>query len=87
MGEVFRDAPRISGGDDPETVALPGKSFRMGDVSSGDEEDEQPVRAVRIDRPIAIGKYEATFGEYGRFASLTRAARPDDKGWGAGGRP
>lgn len=87
VGEVFRDAPRISGGDDPEMVALPGKSFRMGDVSGGGAEDEQPVRTVRLDRPIAIGMYEATFEEYGRFASLTGAARPDDKGWGAGTRP
>ena len=85
VGEVFRDAPRVSGGDDLEMVALPGKRFRMGDVSGGGEEDAPPLRAVRMDHPIAIGKYEVTFEEYGRFASLTGAARPDDKGWGAGG--
>lgn len=87
VGEVFRDAPRISGGDDPEMAVLPGKSFRMGDLSGGAEEDEQPVRTVRMNRPIAIGRYEATVEEYGRFASLSGAARPNDKGWGGGGRP
>ena len=34
-----------------------------------------------------MGKYEVTFEEYGRFAMATGAARPDDKGWGAGKRP
>ena len=87
VGEVLRDAPRVSGGAGPEMAALPGKGFRMGDVSGGGEEDEQPVRAVRMDRPIAISKYEVAFEEYGRFASLAGAARPDDKGWGAGKWP
>lgn len=87
LGEVFQDALRISGGVGPAMVLLPGKRFRMGDVSGGGEEDEQPVRRVRMNRPIAMGKYEATFEEYVRLASLTGAERPDDKDWGAGGRP
>lgn len=44
VGEVFRDAPRVSGGAGPEMVALPGKRFRMGDVNGDGEEDKQPVR-------------------------------------------
>ena len=43
VGEVFQDALRISAAG-PEMVLPPGRSFRMGDMSGGGEEDEQPVR-------------------------------------------
>ena len=87
VGEVFRDELLISGGDGPEMVVLPRQRFRMGDVSGGGEEDERPVRRVRLSGSIAMGKYEVTFEEYARFALVTGVARPDDKGWGAGSRP
>ena len=87
VGEVFRDALLISGGEGPEMVVLPRRRFRMGDVSGGGEEDERPVRTVRLSGSIAMSKYEVTFEEYARFALVTGVARPDDMGWGAGSRP
>ena len=63
VGEVFRDALRISGGDGPEMVVLPRQRFRMGDISGDGEEDERPVCALRLGQPIAMGQYEVTCEE------------------------
>ena len=60
-------------------MVLPTGRFRMGDVSGGGEENERPVQTVTIQRRIAMGRYEVSFAEYGRFAS--------DEGWGLGRRP
>ena len=34
-----------------------------------------------------MGVYEVTFEEYDRFVEATRRDRPNDRGWGRGGRP
>lgn len=87
VGEVFRDALLISGGEGPEMVVLPTGRFRMGDVSGDGEENERPVQTVTIQRRIAMGRYEVSFAEYGRFASVTGVMPPADEGWGLERRP
>ena len=67
-GSVFRDCPQC-----PEMVVVPAGSFTMGSPSSekGRQDDEGPVRRVRIENAFAVGKYEVRRWEYGRFVSET----------------
>ena len=83
---VFRDRLK-SGADGPEMVVLPAGSFRMGDVQGGREYSEVPVRTVKIQRPLAIARYEVTFKEYDQFAEATGRQLPRDEGWGRGRSP
>ena len=81
-GEVFRDCPTC-----PELVVVPAGRFRMGCVSGRDcWDDARPVHEVEV-RSFALGVYEVTFEEYERFAAATGRDRPNDRGWGRGGRP
>ena len=81
-GTVFRDCA-----DCPELVVVPAGRFRMGCVSGQDcRDDERPVHDVQVSS-FALGKYEVTFEEYERFARATGRDRPNDRGWGRGGRP
>ena len=66
-GERFRDCE-----DCPEMVVVPAGRFRMGCVSGRDcQDDEKPVREVRIGKPFALGRYEVTVGEFSRFVDAT----------------
>ena len=67
-GEVFRDC-----GECPEMVVVPAGSFTMGSPPSeeGRQDNEGPQHRVRISEPFAVGRYEVTRGEYGRFVSAT----------------
>ena len=87
VAEVFRDALQTSGGEGPEMVVLPAGSFRMGDVSGGGETVEKPLRTITLKRAIAMSRYEITFEEYDRFASVTGVMKPDPESWGAGRQP
>ena len=81
-GQVFRDCD-----DCPELVVVPAGSFRMGCVSGQNcFDDELPVHEVRVPS-FALGRYEVLFEEYDRFVAATGRERPDDAGWGRGGRP
>ena len=81
-GTVFRDCPTC-----PEMVVVPAGRFRMGCVSGRNcEDNERPVHEVEV-ASFALGVYEVTFEEYERFVSATRRDRPNDWGWGRGGRP
>ena len=81
-GEVLRDCPTC-----PELVVIPAGRFRMGCVSGrACVDDERPVHEVEVSS-FALGVYEVTFEEYDRFARATGRARPNDRGWGRGGRP
>ena len=81
-GTVFRDCATC-----PELVVVPAGRFRMGCVSGRNcRDDEQPVHEVEV-ASFALGVYEVTFEEYERFARATGRARPNDSGWGRGGRP
>ena len=81
-GTAFRDCA-----DCPELVVIPAGRFRMGCVSGRDcDDDERPVHEVQVPS-FALGVYEVTFEEYERFARATGRDRPNDRGWGRGGRP
>ena len=65
VGDRFRDCPEC-----PEMVVVPAGSYRMGSPSyeQGRQKDEGPVHEVAIAMPFAIGRYEVTVAEFGRFA-------------------
>ena len=63
VGKKFRDCESC-----PEMVVVPAGSFMMGS-KKGD--DEKPVHRVTIGRPFAVGVYEVTRGEFGRFVEET----------------
>ena len=67
-GDHFRDCPEC-----PEMVVLPAGSYRMGSPSyeQGRHDDEGPVHEVVIAAPFAIGVYEVTVAEFGRFVDET----------------
>ena len=68
--EVFQDALK-SGGEGPQMVVLPTGRFRMGSPpgEAGRSNNEGPVHTVTISRPIAMGRYEVTVGEFRRFVT------------------
>ena len=63
-GHRFRDCPTC-----PEMVVVPAGSYEMGSPSSeaGRRESEGPVHRVTIAEPFAVGVYEVTRREFGRF--------------------
>ena len=56
---------------------------------AGHEDDEEPLRRVRIDYRFAVGVYEVTFAEW--YACMDAGGCgsyvPDDMRWGRGNRP
>ena len=70
----FRD-PLKSGGQGPEMVWVPTGSYDMGSARPGADPDERPQHPVRIDR-FAIGRYEVSDAEYGRFVRQTGRGLP-----------
>ena len=83
---VFRDCAGC-----PEMVAILGGSYMMGSPLDEAERsiDEEPRHRVRIPGPLAVGKYEVTFGEWDACVAGGGCGgyRPDDGGWGRGRRP
>ena len=65
-GRPFRDCA-----DCPEMVVVPAGRFRMGDLAGVGDEDERPVREVRIAWDFALGRHEVTVGQFRRFALAT----------------
>lgn len=57
--------------DCPELVLLPKGSFVMGSSDSEKDRDgdEGPTRTVQISKAIAVGRYEVTRGEFGKFVT------------------
>ena len=68
VGERFRDCEEC-----PELVVVPSGSFLMGSPSgeAGRDDDEGPVHRVTISKAFAVGVYEVTVGEFGRFVGET----------------
>ncbi len=62
----FRD-PLKSGSQGPEMVWIPAGRYDMGSSRPGADPDERPQHAVHIGR-FAIGRFEVSDAEYGRFA-------------------
>ena len=54
-------------------VVVPAGSYRMGSPSGeqGRDDDEGPVREVTFGAPFALGVYEVTVAEFGRFVDET----------------
>ena len=67
-GQSFRDCAEC-----PEMVVVPAGRFMMGSPASepGRYDDEGPRHLVTIANPFAVGKYEVTRTEFGRFASAS----------------
>ena len=63
-GHRFRDCAGC-----PELVVVGTGSYMMGSPrgEEGRDDDEGPVHRVTIGEPIAVGVYEVTLGEFGRF--------------------
>ena len=53
-----------------EMVAIPGGTFRMGDLSGNGNDCEKPVRGVTV-TAFKMGKYEVTVGQFRRFVEAT----------------
>ena len=71
---VFRDCD-----DCPEMVVVPSGNFMMGSPRSeeGRYDSEGPRHRVTIRSPFAVGVYEVTRGEFGRFVSSTNRSMGD----------
>jgi TolA protein len=80
-GLVFRDCT-----DCPEMVWLPRGEFTMGENAGVGVAG--PMHTVRINYPLAVGRFEVTFAEWDACVAA-RVCRhwPDDQGWGRGRRP
>ena len=66
LGTVFRDCDQC-----PEMVVVPAGRFWMGDRSGDGYSEEKQVHEVTIADPLAVGVYEVTRGEFGRFVEAT----------------
>ena len=74
----------------PEMVVIPVGRFRMGCVSDQNcPTDAFPVHDVTIPQAFAVSKYEVTFAQWDACVAGGGCGgyRPDDEGWGRGGRP
>ena len=74
----------------PDLVIVPAGSYRMGSPRHEEAryEDEGPSHEVAITRPMAVGIYEVTFGEWDacrRDGGCSHS--PGDGGWGRVNRP
>ena len=84
--ETFQDCDEC-----PKMVAVPSGRFTMGSSvrEEGRDDDEGPMRRVRIDYQFAVGVYEVTFAEW--YACMDAGGCgsyvPDDMRWGRGNRP
>ncbi len=67
-GKRFRDCAEC-----PELVVVAAGTYMMGSPASeeGRYDDEGPRHRVTIGEPFAVGVYEVTRGEYGRFVATT----------------
>ena len=81
MRDRFRDCPEC-----PEMAVVPAGSFRMGSPSweQGRDDSEGPMHEVTFAAPFALGVYEVTVAEFGRFVDetgyRTDAERDSDTG-------
>ena len=79
----------------PQMAVIPAGSFEMGspdgekDREKDRETDEGPMRLVKIESSLAVGKYEVTFREWDACVKGggCRDYRPNANGWGRGDRP
>jgi hypothetical protein len=81
-GEVFKDCA-----DCPDLVVIGAGSFTMGSPESepGRSPREGPQREVTIARPFALGRYEATVGEFKRFVAVSNYVTEAERNVGTKG--
>lgn len=79
--------PTPAGTSAPQMISLPTGRFLMGDTQGVGDDNERPVREVRVAQRFALSRFEVTFNEYDQFATATARPLPDDMGWGRGQRP
>lgn len=67
-GSMFRDCEQC-----PEMVVIPAGSFTMGSPEKeiGHGRDEEPLHAVEVPAPFAVGRFEVTRDEFGVFVDET----------------
>ncbi len=67
-GQIFRDCSNC-----PEMVVVPAGTFRMGSPTReiGRNDNEEPRRQISI-KPLAIGRFEVTHGQFADFVNTTR---------------
>ena len=94
---VLRDRFLDGGGMAPQLVLIPTGRFQMGSpehertvaMGAGSQkawlDRETPQRWVGIDRPIALGRYPVTVGEWRQFALATGWQPSGDVNWAAPG--
>ncbi len=78
-GSVVKDCA-----DCPPLVVLPQGSFQMGSPTYEKDRDdgEGPLHEVRIGYRLAVGKYEVSRGEFGRFVQATSYRTEAERGDG-----
>ena len=84
-GRTFRDCVGC-----PDMVSLPTGTASLGatDTETDARPNEKPQRPVTFANMYAISVTEVTFAEYdGCIAAGGCSGRPNDNGWGRGGRP
>ena len=55
----------------PIMISLPLGEYEMGDLSNSGRENEQPVRNMKIEKPISISKFPITLGDFRLFVRET----------------
>lgn len=68
---------------DKAMIFVKGGAFLMGDQTGVGEQDEVPVRNVRVSS-FYLSPYETTFSEFDDFCKATWRPLPEDNGWGRG---
>ena len=78
-GHSFRDCPTC-----PEMIVVPTGSYEMGSPSksgeAGRKPNERPAHQVTLEHPFAVGVYEVTRAEFGRFVKATRYSMGTGRG-------
>ena len=79
VGRRFRDCAEC-----PELVVVAAGSYEMGSPlwEEGRNDNEGPVHRVEIGEPFAVGVYEVTVGEFGRFVEETGHSAEECGIWG-----
>ncbi|MEY4754114.1 MAG: hypothetical protein RJA44_1789 [Pseudomonadota bacterium] len=86
-GRIFRDCTEAYC---PEMVWLPRGSFMMGSLPADPDQSrgENPRHRVRINYPLAVGRFEVTFEQFDAcVADGGCTHRPADEKWGRDQRP
>ena len=70
-----------------EMIAIPGGTFRMGDLNGGGDDVEKPVHSVTVPA-FRMGKYEVTFAQWDACVADGGCGgyQPEDEGFGRADR-